>query len=82
MEKPKTCIYFFLKKERYAMRVWWNVPRVGDEVMLNFKGKQKAFKVIRVVWGVESEAEYGMGYQCANVEIVPAKLTPPPEPHQ
>ena len=70
-------IRFFIKGERhrYAQRSWPHVPRVGDEVMLHAGGAYEfivdangkaAFRVTRVVWGVESDDQ---SWQSVSIEI-------------
>ncbi len=64
-------VQFFANGERYALRLWSHVPRVGDEVMLEARressaGRKIAFNVKRVVWGVEADTD---PYQAVNVEI-------------
>lgn len=66
-------IKFFVGREAYAARYLDQVPRVGDEIMLGAgksfeadKDGKAAFKVIRVVWGVERPRS---NRQAVNIEL-------------
>ena len=72
-------IAFFVGNEKWAVRYWAAVPRVGDEVMLG-AGKDRfeadpfgkaAFRVKRVVWGVEPLDASINDRQDVNVEVEP-----------
>ena len=60
---------FFLDGKQVALRTWYAVPRVGDEVMLGSNKPKKAYRVVRVVWGVESSEEDALHRQAMNIEI-------------
>ena len=62
-------IYFFLDKKAFALRSWHAAPRVDDEVILGPTTPKKAYKVVRVVWGVEGPEEDAMRRQAINIEI-------------
>lgn len=69
----KVAVAFFLDGEKYAMRLWQHIPRVGDEVMLGAgrkapAGEKIACIVKRVVWGVEAETD-PVDFQAVNIEI-------------
>ncbi len=77
MSNDKVSIGFFDGQRKYAGRYWSLVPRVGDEVMLNAGERyaenadasgKAAFRVKRVVWGVEGPSDH---CQCVNIEIEP-----------
>lgn len=72
MTQQNAVIAFFLDGERYALRQWSHVPRVGDEVMLGAgrdrPGEKMACRVVRVVWGVEAETD-PHNLQFINIEI-------------
>lgn len=65
-------VAFFLRNVAYAQRLWFGVPRVGDEVMLRREGGALVpHRVLRVVWGNEDErftAHEGQVQQ-VNVEV-------------
>ena len=63
-------IRFFVDGKAWVQRRWPQVPRAGDEVMLGSKGDKTAFRVVRVVWGVEAD-EYPISQSC-NVELIRA----------
>ncbi len=74
---PTVQINFILDGRQWAGRLWFHVPRVGDEVMLGVgRAKRKLladkdgkapFGVVRVVWGVERDKSDP--WQSVNVEI-------------
>ena len=63
-------IVFYLDQKMFGARLWPKVPRVGDEIMLGPKdditGQKTAYKIMRVIWGVENENSV---YQSVNIEI-------------
>jgi hypothetical protein len=61
-------ISFFLDGQQIATRRWSAVPRKGDEVMLGAHGQKEAYKVKRVVWGVEGPDPRDL--QAVNIEVV------------
>ena len=78
----RIAIKFFDADGEYAGRYWHHVPRVGDEIMLGGgkkypkdKAGKSAFKVIRVVWGVEGPNDRN---ECVNIEIRPAEAANEP----
>lgn len=71
----KVSIRFFDDHGEYAARYWCHVPRAGDEIMLNAGQRyfadphgKAAFRVKRVVWGVEGPNDRS---ECVNIEIEP-----------
>jgi hypothetical protein len=75
---PEVEIGFFVGQNKYAVRRWPSVPRVGDQVMLG-AGKdypadafgKAAFVVVRVVWGVEAVDAHRYDPQAVNIEVEP-----------
>ena len=66
-------IHFYTAEREMARRVWFYVPRVGDEVMLGEDDTRQAYRVVRVVWGndhLDFMAREGRGEsQRVNIEI-------------
>lgn len=67
-------ISFFDSIGEFAQRYWYEVPRMGEEVMLGAgtryvadKDGKAAFRVKRVVWGVEGPNDRRS--QCVNIEL-------------
>ena len=62
-ESQYVSIDFYLENKLYAMRNWSGVPAIGQEVALRDPDRSKndqdlfAFKVIRVIWGFETERD-------------------------
>lgn len=73
--EAKAYVRFFDPHGEYATRMWFHVPRVGDEIMLGAGHRyyadaagKAAFKVLRVVWGTEGERDR---FECVNIELEP-----------
>ena len=56
-------IHFFVKDEKFAVRVVRNAPRVGDEVRFS---DERYFKVNRLVWAYDEENRH----ERVNIELV------------
>lgn len=72
MALSRVSINFYVDGGLFAFRAWDVVPRVGDEVMLGPKvdGRtRQAYRVTRVVWGVEGPEEEAMHRQAVNIVI-------------
>lgn len=81
-------IDFFVDGAIYAHRSWYRAPRKGDLVSLldkvrGDKNGKAVFRVVEVVWGVESAADEKIGLQGVDVYLeVPcqppaARMRPP-----
>ncbi len=74
MRDPEVSISFFLGGEPWGARFWRQVPRQGEEVMLGEKNDvRSAYRVTRVVWGVEGPDEELLGIQAVNIEVEPVR---------
>ena len=62
-------IHFFLDGKIFASRSWHAAPRVGDEIMFGPSDPKKAYRVVRVAWGVEGPEEDALHRQAVNIEI-------------
>ncbi len=62
-------IRFFLDGKIFASRSWHAAPRAGDEIMFGPNDPKKAYRVVRVVWGVEGPEEDALHRQAVNIEI-------------
>jgi len=67
-------VLFFLTGREggaYAQRLWFGVPRVGDEVMLHSQtdGALHPHQVVRVVWGNEDEGFFAHDHQVQQVNV-------------
>lgn len=69
MALPPINIEFYLDGRRFALRSWHVVPRVGDEIMFGPERPKLAYRIKRVVWGVEGPEEDRMDRQAVNIEI-------------
>ncbi len=71
----RASIHFFVGNKEYAMRTWFYVPRVGDEVVLGHGTDRKSYCIERVVWGNDEEDWFARNYaetatpQRVNIEI-------------
>ena len=72
MRDTEVSIRFFLAGKEWGARFWRQVPRRGEEVMLGGKHEVRgAYRVTRVVWGVEGPDEELLGIQAVNIEVEP-----------
>ncbi len=75
----KLTVNFYIKsspREKYAVRFWQYVPRVGECVLLGAGGKFEAdhngdamFMIHQICWGVESKMQASYDKQAINVYI-------------
>jgi hypothetical protein len=56
-------IHFYFDKRHIATRLWYHVPRIGEEVLIN----NNTYHVKSVVWGVDAKE---IPYQAVNIEVV------------
>lgn len=70
MRATEVSIRFFLGGMAWGARLWRQVPRRGEEVMLGGKHEGRgADRVTRMVWGVEGPDEELLGIQAVNIEV-------------
>ena len=76
MSPNRLSIQFYVKGTLFAMRSWHSAPRVSDAVMLGPGTHKTAYRVKRVVWGVEAPQEESPYHQAVNIELVRIRPRP------